>query len=557
MQTKIISAIAGLSILLLPAVSCKKTLNEYNPSGLTAATVYTNAVGFETLVNAAYSYERYWYGKEEGFANSEMGTDLWTSGTGDASTQFVKYDNLQGSTVDGIPGTTTWTSLWGDLYGAVNLCNEGLARVGGVSDYTAAQKTLHKAELSFLRAFYYWHIVETWGGVNFTTLPTAGSQTTANRTPVDTFYRQIFADLQFAAANLPATTTDYGRVTIPVAKAFLARMYLTRGMNTEALAMATDVINNYGYSLLPKFGDLWNMGNLKNKEVIWAVDYSANLTFNDAIYYSNAAGVPQRGSNSSHLLFLMLYDKANTKPVIRDINGGRPFNRFMPTMAYLKLFDNTNDSRYEGSFQTVWKANTVATGYAIGDTAIYCTNKIIPLASQSTKYVTYDLQKVYDTITGVPSQRNYYVTLKKFKDSTRTSIAEVQSARDFFVIRLAEMYLVAAEAAFKNNDKVAAAGYLNTIRTRAALPGRVAQMQITDADVTLDFILDERARELGGEQLRWFDLKRTGKLIDRVKAMNPDAALNIQPFHVLRPIPQSQLDAVTNKSVFKQNPGYQ
>jgi hypothetical protein len=82
-------------------------------------------------------------------------------------------------------------------------------------------------------------------------------------------------------------------------------------------------------------------------------------------------------------------------------------------------------------------------------------------------------------------------------------------------------------------------------------------MQITAADVTLDFILDERAREFAGEQLRWFDLKRTGKLLDRVKALNPDVASKIQSYHTVRPIPQSQLDAVTNRSEFTQNPGYQ
>ncbi len=82
-------------------------------------------------------------------------------------------------------------------------------------------------------------------------------------------------------------------------------------------------------------------------------------------------------------------------------------------------------------------------------------------------------------------------------------------------------------------------------------------MQITPAQVTLDFILDERAREFAGEQLRWFDLKRTGKLIDRVKALNPDVAPNIQAFHTVRPIPQSQLDAVTNRTEFNQNQGYQ
>jgi hypothetical protein len=536
--------------------SCTKNLDEYNPSGLTANTVYNNAIGFETLVNAAYSYNRYWYGKEEGFSYSEMGTDIWTSGTGDANPQFTVYNNLQGSNVDGGTGTSTWTSLWTDLYSAVNLCNQGIASVNKVVDYSPTQKAAKEAELRFLRAFYYWHIVETWGDVNFTTAPTEGLVTTANRTPVDTFYNQIITDLNFAVNNLPKTSADYGRATQPVAKAFLSRIYLTRKMNNEAIAVSNDVINNYGYSLVPIYGDLWNMGNLKNKEVIWALDYSSNLSYNDAVYFSNSAGVPQRGSNNAHLFFIMLYDKANTSPLIRDINGGRPFNRYMPTLAYLKMFDQTADSRYKGSFQDTWLTNKAATGYALGDTAVYTPNASIATANLSKKYVTYDLSKIYNTTTGAVTQRNYYPSLKKFKDSTRTSIAEVQSVRDVFLIRLGEIYLNAAEAEFNKGNLDSAAYYLNIVRKRAALPGKTTNMTVAASDVTLNFILDERARELGGEQLRWFDLKRTGTLIDRVKALNPDAAVNIQSYHTLRPIPQSQLDAVTNKTKFKQNPGY-
>jgi hypothetical protein len=82
-------------------------------------------------------------------------------------------------------------------------------------------------------------------------------------------------------------------------------------------------------------------------------------------------------------------------------------------------------------------------------------------------------------------------------------------------------------------------------------------MQVIGSQITLDFILDERARELAGEQLRWFDLKRTNKLSDRIKAMNPDAAQYVKDFQVVRPIPQTQIDAVTNKSEFTQNIGYQ
>ena len=81
-------------------------------------------------------------------------------------------------------------------------------------------------------------------------------------------------------------------------------------------------------------------------------------------------------------------------------------------------------------------------------------------------------------------------------------------------------------------------------------------MEIKPEQLTLDFILDERARELGGEQQRWFDLKRTDKLLERVKAYNPDAKVNIKEHHLLRPIPQTQLDALITKDEFGQNAGY-
>jgi len=150
-----------------------------------------------------------------------------------------------------------------------------------------------------------------------------------------------------------------------------------------------------------------------------------------------------------------------------------------------------------------------------------------------------------------------FVRLKKFDDPTRPTVNEAQSARDAFVIRLAEMYLIAAEAQLKLGNTPGAADLINVVRRRAALSGMQAAMEIAPAQVTLDFILDERAREFAGEQLRWYDLKRTGKLIERVTAHNPEAAGYIQAHHVLRPIPQVQIDAVTNKDEFTQNPGYQ
>ncbi|MCC2547165.1 RagB/SusD family nutrient uptake outer membrane protein [Hymenobacter sp. BT175] len=546
---------AGLLMLALPG--CEKALEEYNPSGLTADSVYTTPAGFETLVNGAYSYARWWYGKEDGYSMSEMGTDLWLRGAGDVNPDLTEYTTLQSS-------SRASTELWGQLYAAVNVCNAGIEYVSK-SGLTDSQKKVREGELRFLRAFYYWHIVEQWGGVHFTTSPTTSVQTTANRTPVEAFYTQIFQDLDFAVASLPATTSDYGRATKPAAEAFLAKMHLTRGEagmpdaqlhNQQAATLAERVVTAYGLSLQPTYADLWNMTNLQNKEIVWAINYSKDLSMNDLADATLYPGGHPRGSHNGHLHFLMKYD--DQPGMVRDVANGRPFNRFMPSRFLLNLFDETKDARYDASFKSVWYANVAVAGrLAVGDTAILATKKAIPAAVAATKkYTIWDVNRVYNAAGRAASDRLHYVTLKKFEDVTRPTLNEAQSSRDAYVIRLADVLLVAAEAQFKLGNVGAAVTHINTVRRRAAKPGQQAAMQISAADLSIDFILDERARELAGEQLRWFDLKRTGKLVSRVRAHNPEAGASIQPFHMVRPIPQRQLDAITNKDEFKQNPEY-
>jgi hypothetical protein len=537
-----------LTLSLLTLFSCNDVLEEYNPSGLTAETVYTTPEGFETLVNAAYTYQRWWYGKEEAHNIAETGTDIWTSGSGETDRGLTQYLNLQGS-------DTYLTTEWREFYAAINLCNGGINRIDKAG-LSATLRPIREGELRFLRAFYYWHIVETWGGVHFTTEETNGIVSTANRTPIETFYNLIFEDLKIAVANLPVTQPQYGKVTKGAAQAFLARMYLTRGMNKEALEMAQAVIASNTYKLEANYADLWKMSNLKTKEAIYVVDYSANLALDDLANTTFNPYGHSRGSNNAHLLYLMKYD--DRPGMVRDILNGRPFNRYMPTRFLLDLYSD-NDARYEGSFNEVWYANSTTrpVGMNLGDTAVYCTRKEIPDAFEATrKYQTYDRSKIYNA-NGTVKDNLRYPSLSKFMDPTRPSLNEAQSARDVFVIRLAEVYLIAAEAQMKLGNLQAAADNINVLRTRAAKSGKTAAMQITSTQVTLDFILDERARELAGEQIRWFDLKRTGKLVERVKAYAPDNAVNIQDYHVLRPIPQTQLDAVTNKTEFAQNQGYQ
>lgn len=128
---------------------------------------------------------------------------------------------------------------------------------------------------------------------------------------------------------------------------------------------------------------------------------------------------------------------------------------------------------------------------------------------------------------------------------------------DVPILRLGEVYLIAAEAALRyNNDQAAAAGYVNTIRQRAAVTGHTDEMTVNQNEVDLDFILAERARELAGEQVRWCDLKRYGKLTRTyLSATNPDILNFDDAKNQVRPIPQSFLDAIANPKEFGTN-GY-
>ncbi|WP_163395397.1 RagB/SusD family nutrient uptake outer membrane protein [Flavobacterium limi] len=129
---------------------------------------------------------------------------------------------------------------------------------------------------------------------------------------------------------------------------------------------------------------------------------------------------------------------------------------------------------------------------------------------------------------------------------------------DIPIIRLGEVYLIAAEAAILNdNNQAKAAGYVNTLRKRAALTSRQNEMLVSDAQMNIDFILKERARELSGEHTRWIDLKRTGKLNKAyLDQTNPIAGTNfVEEKHKVRPIPRSFLDAISNAKEFGNN-GY-
>jgi starch-binding outer membrane protein, SusD/RagB family len=581
--------IAVLAVMLF--VSCKKKLEEYNPGGVTADAVFNTPAGFEAGVSGVYSFNRWTWGKEAGYNLYEAGSDIWLSGVDDVNKEITSY------TPNFLPTNAVVDQVWGKYYAAINLANALISRVGE-SGLSAALKMQREGELRMLRAWYYFFVVETWGPSQLTLEETKGIVTTAYRKPVDSIYTAIVNDMNIAIAQLPLTVnaaSDNGRVTKPAAEAFLAKAYLTWASydnNTarfdSAYKYANNVIMNYpAIRMLDKYSDLWDFTKQINTEVIWAVNYANDFVTSDSRTSSGAPGgtvivFPDghpRGSNNSHFMYIPKYD---VQPGMTRSIGvyGQPFTRFMPSKFLLNLFDATMDGRYAATFTEAWISNkttptnntiTLSNGTTVtrvinpGDTALYITKDVLTNEfKDGRKYNCYDINRVY-AADGMPRLNNLFVAVKKFIDPTKTvapatQTTDARSARDAFVFRLADILLIAAEAKIRLNDPATAASLINKVRRRAAggtypfeTPG---VMDITPAQATLGFLLDERARELAGEQWRWMDLKRTGQLITRVKANNPQAGPTIQAFHTLRPIPQTQIDAVTNKEEFRQNQGY-
>jgi starch-binding outer membrane protein, SusD/RagB family len=540
-------ATAILGAALLAGLPGCMDLNENVISGLTPDSYGSRAV-FEALVNASYEPLRGFWGQERGYTVTEFGTDIFTKGA-DGSFKYIND-----YTPDLNPDAQFFRETWTDFYRAINTANAAIGQ-GAVVQMDSSLKAQRLAEARFLRALYYFMLVQMYGPLELTLTETKAVITEAHRAPVDSVYDQILADLRYAEATLPAVQREYGRVTKGAVQHLMAKVYLTRLRDPDAarddaakqqagdFANAADyalrVINSGQYQLLPRFADVFEFFNERNAEVIWSVQFTADpLTTGPG--------------NKGHLYFMMEYDVL--PGMLRDIANGRPFKRFRPTTFLLGLYDRTKDSRYDAQFTRAWYANNEATiprdasgalKFQLGDTAVYVsTTDADTMLAKTRPYRVYTPKTYAD---------NAFPSLNKFHDAFRLSVNDERGSRDFLLFRLAETYLIAAEALLRDGKDAEALPYINAVRRRAAIAGHEAEMELT-GPLTLDAILDERAREFAGEMMRWFDLVRTHKLLDRVKAYNAQARNNIQPFHVVRPIPQTQIDRTT--CCFVQNPGY-
>ncbi len=549
--------VLGVMSMLLTTQSCKDLLDEKVVSGIPNDYMNTTK-GFEDAVKSAYSSLRYFYGTQQGLTLTEYGTDIYATGADGGYKGFHFYDTQMQPTVDYLINT------WDELYRGINTCNAVIERAPKAA-VTDAIKKLRVAEAKFLRAHYYYILFMQWGGVDLRLTETLIPTKETKRASDAEMFTAIINDLNDAVANLEAKghSSDYGRATKASAEALLAKVYLVKAYSaqkaaddfTKAATLCNNVIKNYGFKLLDDYAQVHDENNQQNSEVVYAVQYTSDPLTN----LTNNTGAVN-GGNNLHLFFGMQYD---VQPGMkRDVFYGRPFKRLRPTAYLLNTVfaDRTNDSRYKKTFRDTWLSNNPGTNlnasfdnsktkitFAAGDTAIFIPGYEMSLEERA--------KKKYQVL--VPSRYDeaLFPTLTKFFDTKRPDLTYEAGSRDYYVFRLADIYLMLAEAQLKAGNIADATAALNAVRYRAGWPGKKDAMLITEDQMNFEIIIEERARELAGEQTRWLDLKRWGLLVERVKKYNPQAAVNITDKHYVRPIPQTQIDR-SAKGAFAQNPGF-
>lgn len=548
--------------------SCQDFLTEENLSGVTSENFYTDAAGFEKLINSCYSSMRDVYETDPKLFC--WGTDIITRGeiepvsgtVGDRvvrATQLNEYRTLSSD-------NSAVSELFSKLYAGIQRCNTAINKASGIPGLNEATRNKRVGEVRFIRAYYYYLLAENFGGV-----PIVKEEI---NTPVTHFvpnseqevYDFMIEDLNASVTSVDAATVEFGRVTQGAVKHLLSLVHLTRGYKafggsadfTKAAQYAEEVIAAGNYKLVPAFADVFKSTNQQNSEIIFSIQFDPTSLKDKIIGH---------GQN------LFFGWRIFREPGFYDgeyQTYSRRTSDFMPTQFLYTLFNTAKDSRYDGTFLSKF--------YAVkddkignqpvkkGDLRFYfpypdqpftaADSAALKQANPNVEIVRFNKWKQdFDGIGGVmkfPMINKFFDPLANFPGNNEKAYS---STRDIYLFRLAETYLLAAEAYFKLGQKDKAAEKLNVVRQRAAVIGQ--NLNITAANVDIDFILDERARELAGEYKRWLDLKRTHRL-DRAFAHNPLTKLTnpngVSEKYYLRPIPQSVIDRDTEG--YPQNPEY-
>lgn len=586
-------------------IGCGKILEE-NPQSQIVPSFFNSPSGVLGGIAGVYNDIRSAWGTE-GFTNEmQAGTDEFILGAS---------GNAVSATYNGL-NSSNFGVVWSTAFQNINTLN-GVLEYGQTIDLPEATRKQYLAQAKFLRGFWYFYLVQTWGDVPLHTKFITVASQAAQRDPVAEVYKLIIQDFTDASNDLPNTPTApfLGKAaTKPVAQLLLAKALLTRGwLNntpadfTQAAAICSDIIAqkaNYGLDLWADYGDAFVPANDYGKETMFVSDHVLDPKYG---YYAVGGGAsggaaqnlspwftnwnyPSNSGINSSISTSGTFSNSGTSGMVRDAQYGRPYVRMRPNSHKWTTGANTgknyfldqafvtrnNDSRFANTFYQVYISNV-----AVSNTATTTNNKrgigYSMIVGQDTAVWLPDFEvagapqfvgtRPFKGIVVPPSLWNngIFPAIKKFMDPSRGANFNDPSTRPCVLYRFSDVYMIGAEAYFKAGDNVKAAELLNVVRRRSAFrktnttaqnTAAATAMTITAADVTLDFILDERSREFFGEWQRWHDLVRTRSLVRRVSAWNPEAAPYIKDFHMLRPIPQSQIDRTVEGPKFPQNPGY-
>jgi hypothetical protein len=560
------SLIIGCFLSLL-TISCTDSyLDEVPLDRLSPENLLTNEAGYNSAIIGLYQAAREEYIiASNNFEYMNISTDMAEWGRNDSrgNKDYTLLNSSLSATI------VYWDWAYKQMISRANLVLENIDDPG--IQMTAASRANIKGQALFFRGYAYNFLVNIYGGV-----PIVDKRLTV---PKFDFVRNSREEvLRFAASDLDAASKLLDLVVkdgkIPRAAAFhvLSEVYISLGMITKdasfydkSIAAASSVINKEGgdYQLMTSrfgtnalkpgdvFSDIFAQGQINiskgNKEIIWAHQYES-FTLGGATTTDNSGN---NGPRYWAPAYADIRTPNNVACTAADtLNKGIGVNSLTNYVKYTIWELDPNDMRNS-------KYNIRRQFYYDAADPEYFGKPILFGRKADGKLYT---KKLDGTLTNfvLDTLINFYPWIRKIDGAPfNNDVLSGRTSKDLPKIRIAETYLLRAEANFRKGNVASAAQDINIIRSRAK-----AKL-ITPSDVTEDFILDERARELITEEARLRTLIRMGRLVDRVRKYNsapsvvngPSAGKTIRDFNNLWPIPQKVIDANTG-AMFEQNPGY-
>lgn len=560
---KTLYRVSLILLLCSPVTSCRHDfLDEKALSFLSTSNAFKTAEDFDASVNNLYGLVR-----SEFYTSSDWQPMQYLYRT-DMAVEVSVGSNPNLSAEFGPNGTLT-NNHWNQLYKIVAEANTIIDRIPA-SQLSDADKVLFEAKGKFFRAFGYRTLVYLYGGVPLVLNEVVGEKTDFVRAKKEEVLAQIIADLQFAADKLPGiTAVKDGEISNRAAQHLLAEVYLAAGQFQNAVTAASAVIddpatdlmkNRFGSRSTVTPGDVyWDLFQAKNQnrkgagntEGIWVVQLETDVQGGSAVSTAMA------GNYQMERVHVPLYRDMRVNGValfqwpIGDYTGGRGVGFLQPSRHFA---------------DEVWKSdfnNDIRNANHNFVREVVATNPASPFFGQviSTQNpppgagITFPSRVFYPYQSKATTPFNHpaglYVNpastdpIKKYELKATAG----GTYADQYIFRLAETYLLRAEAYLGLGNTGAAATDINVVRARANASPVLA------GNVTIDYILDERLRELGVEEKRMLTLMRMGKLYERVKKYNPFYGVNMEPRFNLWAIPQGEIER-NRGAVLEQNPGY-